>query len=297
MHKHVLITLTRCNRLQVVINKTVKKLRLVSRIFKFPFQRRCQFCLGYKMSSEIRIQLPVPNDVETDKELCPVCREREIRTRFLPCIHMICEPCLQDLIKCSEGNTFKCPLCRKEYYVDTFAPVKTRQYGEQNNHYAETSFSSQGILTTISERVEAAGDRRLADRVIRSNNGPAINQRPQTYSYNKSECVCCRSCIKAAAFGVCMLHLILVAIARVLLGLFSGPFTSTWNGCVISQMLKGASDFIIAITLWRNVKCRYRTHFIWTECFFGDFLGWYIIVDWLMIFCITLYMYCLVKDD
>jgi hypothetical protein len=45
--------------------------------------------------------------------------------------------------------------------------VKTRQYGEQNNHYAETSFSSQGNLTTISERNEAAGDRRLADRVIR----------------------------------------------------------------------------------------------------------------------------------
>ncbi|XP_060561356.1 E3 ubiquitin ligase TRIM40-like [Ruditapes philippinarum] len=138
------------------------------------------------MSSEDSTELPIPNDGKDDKELCPVCCESEIRTRFLPCIHIICEPCLQNLIKCSEGNTFKCPLCRKEYYVDTFAPVKSRQYGEQNNHYEETSFSSQRNLTTISERVQNA-DRRLADWVIRSHNDSRINQRPHTYSNNGSE--------------------------------------------------------------------------------------------------------------
>ncbi|XP_060591694.1 uncharacterized protein LOC132746524 [Ruditapes philippinarum] len=263
------------------------------------------------MSSEISTQLPSPYDVNNDKELCPVCRESEIQTRFLPCIHVICEPCLQDLIKCSEGNTFKCPLCRKEYYVDTLAPVKIRQYGEQNNLYAETFFSSQGNLTTISERVQNADrDRRLADRVIRGYD-PRINQRRHTHavSSNESECArcVCKPCIQVVGF-VCMLHLILVAIVRFILGMFMVFTIGTWNGVAIFEIVKGATDFIFAITLCLEGSCRYLKHLslvlvlasvivtgfgtyaILTDDFNGTFIAWYTIMDWLVIFCIILYI-------
>jgi hypothetical protein len=36
----------------------------------------------------------------------------------------------------------------------------------------------------------------------------------------------------------------------------------TWNGVAIFEILKGATDFIFATTLWQEVKCRYVKHFL-----------------------------------
>ncbi|XP_060591780.1 tripartite motif-containing protein 2-like [Ruditapes philippinarum] len=147
-------------------------------------------------NSALHTHLPSPNDATNNKASCPVCLESGIPPRFLPCIHVICDPCLQKLITSSEENTFKCPICRKVYPSDAFAHVGSRQYRQT----AETSFSSQGNLPTISERVQSTEDRELGYRVIRDSR---INQRPQTHVFynNESECVCCRSCIKTMAFG------------------------------------------------------------------------------------------------
>ncbi|XP_060561354.1 uncharacterized protein LOC132721117 [Ruditapes philippinarum] len=206
----------------------------------------------------------MPNDVHNDNTFCPVCLESGTQPKFLPCTitHMICEPCLQNLIKCSDGRTFKCPICRKEYTVDTFAPVQSRQYGEQNNHYVETSFSSQGNFTTISERVQNEGDRRLADRMIRSHSDSRINERPETYSNNRSGCgwgCCCQWCIIAVASAVCILHLCFVAIYRFISG----------------------------------------TYVTWSGDYHGTIIAWYTVMDWFVIFCIILYksVYFFIKQN
>ncbi|XP_060591711.1 uncharacterized protein LOC132746539 [Ruditapes philippinarum] len=168
---------------------------------------------------------------------------------------------------------------------------------------------------TISERAQNAGGRPLADRVIRSHNDSRINQRPQTYSNNESECVCCQPCRKSMELTVYILHLTVIATARFVFGLFMVGTDKVSGGVAIFEIVKGATDFIIAITLWQNVNCLdlkyftsvlilasailtgFGTYFILRDMLNTYYIGLYTIVDWVMIVCIIRYTYCVVKDD
>ena len=47
---------------------------------------------------------------------CPICFERYVKPKYLPCVHTFCEACLQSYITKGQSERpagFKCPLCRK----------------------------------------------------------------------------------------------------------------------------------------------------------------------------------------
>ncbi|KAJ8038453.1 Tripartite motif-containing protein 2 [Holothuria leucospilota] len=49
---------------------------------------------------------------------CSICHEPWTRPKTLPCDHIFCEECLEELIrKSASGKIFRCPLCRKVHLV------------------------------------------------------------------------------------------------------------------------------------------------------------------------------------
>ncbi len=59
------------------------------------------------------------------KDPCPVClepyhhSERGRKAKILPCFHIVCLSCLQEIVK---GDSFKCPLCRQIVLVPSEGP-------------------------------------------------------------------------------------------------------------------------------------------------------------------------------
>ncbi|XP_060561357.1 uncharacterized protein LOC132721119 [Ruditapes philippinarum] len=116
---------------------------------------------------------------------------------------------------------------------------------------------------------------------------------------------------------VYMLHLTVIATARFVFGLFMVGTDKVSGDVAIFEIAKGATDIMIAITLWlwQYVNCLdlkylpsvlimasailtgFGTYFILRDMLNTSFLGWYTIVDWVMIVCISRYMYCVVKDN
>ena len=57
---------------------------------------------------------------------CPICLERFIQPKYLPCLHTVCHDCLAVYIKSSaDRNKFQCPVCRQPVYPkDAEKPAK-----------------------------------------------------------------------------------------------------------------------------------------------------------------------------
>ncbi|XP_045208731.2 uncharacterized protein LOC123560626 [Mercenaria mercenaria] len=200
-----------------------------------------------------------------DKDECAICLDSYRQAKLLPCMHRFCEePCLKNLADSSQGNTFKCPLCRQEYIVGNSAcvgqpestPIQRSQYinGTIVSPLRDSETAPRLVQNTEELRIETAPAR-----------GPSYlwtvpRTRDSNISYSVSEPSTGASCVKICYIGliVCMVHCVFVGIGRLVTGIivYDDSLTSSRSSSQVSvaefQISKGVLDILTALAITRE---------------------------------------------
>ena len=86
------------------------------------------------------------SDKINDITECPICTDRMVDPKMLPCIHTFCFKCLdQNLINKHPGDVVTCPMCRESFQIPSGGLVKLRSnfFVQQLIDLQKTSYEKQ----------------------------------------------------------------------------------------------------------------------------------------------------------
>ncbi|XP_060593595.1 uncharacterized protein LOC132748068 [Ruditapes philippinarum] len=233
---------------------------------------------------------------DNNGDYCAICFENYTKAEILPCKHRFCkDPCFTNLLKRSQGDILRCPLCRQSYKIESRSLINKTgilRVHESVAHLEETIVTISQMVQdkneSCSSKYKSKGESRLKFSLS---------------SIKESDCF---RCLVNLSVIVLFIHCLFVGLGRITAGFYQIEKTSQLEDVLVSvaifQIAEGFLNSIIITTLLlgNNVrrKCfpvlvlvsviclTYGSTTLWTVSSNNIFVlvsRYYSVFDWVMI--------------